>query len=417
MSSAAFWWLCLNLTSILILAFYSMLEMACVSFNKVRLQYYVSKGVKRAEWLNYLLHNPSRLFGTTLIGVNVALVVGSECAREFHQAIGLDPDLAPLSQVIIVLIFGELAPMFAARHYVENVAMLGVPIVYFSAKILTPILWGLGVISKLCNQLIGGHETQPNIFLSQDELQKILEKHGDERSPATESEDFNTITTNIFNLSMKDASQVMDSISTVPVIAANATLEQMRAVLEKNPAAEYLPVYHLNISNIVGIAFPRDMLRIPGTRKVRDYARSPWFITQNTKVMQILKQFRRNNQIVAIVLNAKGIAVGVINLYDIIEEIFGKNPLSMPRKNNLKKQKQLFIERTFPGDMKISEFNTQFGVVLSDQGNLTFSELMIKTLGHYPEVGESIFLPPFEITVKKATLREIKTIGITTHLR
>lgn len=415
MSLSAFLWLLLNLITIMILAFYSMMEMACVSFNKVRLQYYVSKGVKRAEWLSYLLHNPSRLFGTTLIGVNVALVIGSECAREFHQAIGLDPDLAPLTQVIIVLIFGELAPMFAARHYVENVAMLGIPIVYFSAKILTPFIWCLGVISKLFNQLIGGSETQTNIFLSQDEIQKILEEHGDERSQATESEEFNTITTNIFNLSMKDANHVMDPLSSVPVIAANATIEQMKILLEKNPHVEYLPVYHRNITNIIGIAFPRDMLRIPGTRKVRDYARNTWFITENTKVMQILKQFRRNNQVVAIVLNAKGIATGIINLYDITEEIFGKSPLSSSRKTNEKVQQQFIIDRTFPGDMKISEFNAQFGVVLSKEDDLTFSELLIQTLGYYPEVGESIYIYPFEITVKKATLREIKSVNVTTH--
>ena len=63
MDSSAVYWLIFNLLSIIVLAFYSMLEMACVSFNKIRLQYYVSKGNKQAIWLNYLLQHPSRLFG------------------------------------------------------------------------------------------------------------------------------------------------------------------------------------------------------------------------------------------------------------------------------------------------------------------------------------------------------------------
>lgn len=58
MNSHALYWLLLNLFSIIMLAFYSMLEMACVSFNRVRLQYYVSQGIKRAEWLNWLLQHP-----------------------------------------------------------------------------------------------------------------------------------------------------------------------------------------------------------------------------------------------------------------------------------------------------------------------------------------------------------------------
>ena len=63
----------LSLLAVVIQGFFSLFEMACVSFNRVRLQYYVSIGSHRASWLNYLLKRPSRLFGTTLIGVNTAL--------------------------------------------------------------------------------------------------------------------------------------------------------------------------------------------------------------------------------------------------------------------------------------------------------------------------------------------------------
>src|SRR5580658_9565833 len=110
---------------LIVQGFFAMIEMACVSFNKVRLQYYVSKGKKRALWLSFLLHHPAYLFGTTLIGVNTALVIGSEYSRRFYDAMGLSPDLAPLSQIVIVLIFAEISPMFAGRRYAEHVAMLG----------------------------------------------------------------------------------------------------------------------------------------------------------------------------------------------------------------------------------------------------------------------------------------------------
>lgn len=88
-----------------------MLELAAVSFNRVRLEYYVSKKIKRAVWLHYLLQKPSRLFGTVMLGVNVALQVGSQSAREFYSSIGLDPNWAPLSQVFLVVILAELTPL------------------------------------------------------------------------------------------------------------------------------------------------------------------------------------------------------------------------------------------------------------------------------------------------------------------
>ena len=60
----------LTLLAIVTQALFALFEMAAVSFNKMRLQYYVSKGDKRAIWLNDLLHHPGRLFGTALICIN-----------------------------------------------------------------------------------------------------------------------------------------------------------------------------------------------------------------------------------------------------------------------------------------------------------------------------------------------------------
>ena len=387
-----------------------MLEMACVSFNKVRLQYYVSKGNKRAIWLNYLLHHPTRLFGTTLIGVNIALVCGSEFARDFHTSIGLNPDLAPLSQILIVMIFGELAPMFAARRFAEHVALLGVPVIYISAKLMSPLLWILGLISKICNFLVGGRQSDPNIFLSLDELQKILEEMDEEKPYVGDNEEFNAISTNIFNLSTKNAGEIMEPLSAASRISSTATIGEMRGIIAKTNA-DYLLVYHRDATNIVGIAFPRDMIRISDTKRVRDYARAPWFITQNTKVMQILKQFRYNSQSVAIILDNQGRGVGIIQLYDIMEEIFGK-VAALSRKP----QTLLLIERTFPGNMKVGDFNVQFGVTLSDKTDLTLSELLTESLEHHPIVGESIFLDPFEISVKEASILGVKTVVINTRV-
>ncbi|NGX43310.1 MAG: hypothetical protein K940chlam7_01605, partial [Chlamydiae bacterium] len=293
MAYSAFWWLFFNVLSIIFLAFYSMMEMACVSFNKVRLHYYVNKGNRRAKWLNYLLHHPFRLFGTTLIGVNVAMVAGSECSREFHSAIGLNPGLAPLSQVIIVVIFGELAPMFAARHYAEHVAMLGVPLVYASARILTPALWIIGWITKFANLLVKSKKSRAEMLLSQEELQKILEEHADE-PPPTDTQDFNIITENIFRLRHKNAQQVMTPLYQYPRLPSNATIAQMKNIVKRTDA-DFIMIYYQEYTNIVGIAFPRDLLRIPESHRVRDHSRPPWFVTEQTRLTQILQQFQRNN--------------------------------------------------------------------------------------------------------------------------
>lgn len=412
MIMTAGWWLFFNFLTIIILAFYSMIEMACVSLNKVRLHYYVSQGDTRAIYLNSLLQNPSRLFGTTLIGVNVAMVVGSECAREFFSALGLSPDWAPLPQILLVVIFGELAPMFAARHYSEHVAMLGARLLYASATLMTPILAGINLISKIANRLLYQTNSEPDLFLSQEELQKILEEHGEEYSQDFDSEEFNTIAANIFHLRVKNATQIMTPLKAVPMIASNGTVVQMRAILKKT-GADYLLVYHNNQTNIVGLAFPRDLVRVPNTKRVRDYARPPWFVTENTKAMQILKQFRRNNQTVAVILNDQGAAVGVLNLDDLLEEIIGK----VDEGDTGVKLKRSFrlIERTLSGEMLVSEFNRQFEAELDETEDLTLAQFIASKLGHVPEEGDSIYIAPFEFEVKEASLLGAKTVLVTSR--
>lgn len=410
MITAAIYWMLLNILSIIVQAFYSMSEMACVSFNRVRLHYYVSKGQRRALMLSELLHNPSRLFGTTLIGVNVALFFGSECAREFHMAIGVNPDFAPLTQVFLVVIFAELAPMFAARGYAEHVAMLGIPLLYASTKVLTPFTWILGAITRLISR---GGSVESQIFLTQEELQKILEEQEEEQLYASDRDQFNAITSNIFSLSKKTAKQIMTPINRIVMVAANCTVDEARSVFAGSKIG-YLPIYQHQITNIVGIAFPRDLIRSPDSRKLREDARMPWFVTETTLLTHLLKQFRSNNQEAAIILDQQGNAIGVVTLDDVVEEILGKRGVLVGPKEAVKRR--IVIDRTFPGSMKVSDFNTQFGVTLDKDVDLTFEQLIEQRLGHHPRVGESLFVYPFELTVKETTLRGIKTISITSKI-
>lgn len=413
MEYSAIYWLIFNLLSIVVLAFYSMVEMACVSFNKIRLQYYVSKGVKQAIWLNYLLQHPSHLFGTTLIGVNIATVVGSECARQFHSAIGLSPDLAPLSQVILVVIFGELAPMFAARHYPEHVALLGVPLLYASAKIMSPILFVVSWISKIANLVTGKNEAVENIYLTQDELKKILEEKTDESIGGSESAEFSAITTSIFSLRNKNVRQAMQPLSLSTALPSNATVEQMENLLAKT-GIEFVPLYHREISNIIGIVYPRDALRSTENKRIRDYARPPWFVTETTTMTQILKQFRTNNENVAFILNHQGKAIGFVTLNDVISEIFGKISFAPAQETQKHLKKLMIIDKTFPGTMTVGEFNKRYHVLLDDDPTLTLSELIEGHLGRRAEKGDTVYLAPFELTVKEATMREIKSISVST---
>jgi putative hemolysin len=400
------------LSCLIVQGFFAMVEMACVSFNKVRLQYYVSRQNKRAIWLSFLLHHPALLFGTTLIGVNTALIIGSECARRFYDSIGLSPDLAPLSQIFLVLIFAEIAPMFAGRRYAEHVAMLGIPILFFFSILLRPVIWALDLLCQLVNRLIG-KPVAAGVYLSREELQNVIEEREETITTAPSKREFNTVVANIFSLKNKTAKDLMQPLTHVPLVPSFCTVGEMRDIVQ-DKHSPFLPIYHRNPQNIVAIAFPRDLLRLSKNRRIKEYARQPWFITESSSILQILKQFRRNNQSLAIVLSDKGLATGVLTLDEIIDEIFGRSDEWMSYEEMVPRAYHIVLDRTFESDTRLSDLNKQFNVHLTYQDAETLEELMTQALGHPPSKGESIRIDQFELTVEEASLLGAKMIQVRT---
>jgi CBS domain containing-hemolysin-like protein len=396
-------YLWLILLCLAVQGFFAMIEMACVSFNKVRLQYYVSKGKKRAVWISFLLHHPAYLFGTTLIGVNTALIVGSECARRFYGSVGLSPDLAPLTQIFLVLIFAEIAPMFAGRRYAEHVAMLGIPVLYFFSLLLRPVIWMLDAFCKGAMRLFGLKTPSGGAYLSREELQNIIEEREETVTAKPVVQEFDTVASNIFSLKNKSAKDLMQPLSEIGLAPSFCTVGEMRA-LAKEREIDFLPIYHRNPQNIVAIAFPRDLLRQGDAKKVRECGRAPWFIAENSSILHILKQFRRNNQSLAIVLNDKGLAAGILTLDQIIDEIFGQSDEWHSFSDMLPRAFHVVVDRTFPGDTLLKDFNKQFSVNLTYEDAETLDELMTKVLGHPPSKGESVRVDQFELTVEEASL-------------
>jgi CBS domain containing-hemolysin-like protein len=392
-------YLLLTILSIAVQGLFAFFEMACVSFNKVRLQYYVSLGTRRALWLNYLLKRPSRLFGTTLIGITASLMVGSECARHLYESMNLDPDWAPLTQVPLVVIFGELAPMFAARRHPEQAAMFCVPLMIFLARLLTPITWTFDAVSRLIHKSMSKQKEVP-LFLSREEVKMAFEEQ-------EEGEDeFNAAVSQIFQLKNLTAGQLMIPLSKVQMAPSHATLAEVRHLLSVH-YAPMIPIYHRFPHNIVAIAYLRNLLRLEETKKVIDAARSPWFVTRDTSILQLLQQFRRNNQNIAVILDPSGQATGILTLDQILAEIFGEETEAP-----VIEEATHYIERTLSGEMSVAEFNQQFDAELPVGSGDTLSDLILSELGHLPVKDEVVRIADFEFTIDEPTLLGIKTLSV-----
>lgn len=388
--------------------YFSMMEMALVSFNRVRLQYYIAQDKKYAMWISRLLSQPTILFGTTLIGVNASLQIGSECARRFYASLGLSPDFAPISQIILVVIFAELTPMFAARLHAEHVSRLGIRLLYFFSWVLYPAIWVLKYLTRLVNLFI---KSSPSFvsYLTREELQRAIEAREEKRDMKA-SRDFSAITNNIFALKMKSPKDLMVPLSDIVKMPDHSSINAIKEVLSHR-YVPFIALYHEEEDNIFGILFTRDLLRATKEVSVRNLARSTWFVTDKNSIHQILKQFRCNAQQLAVILDDHGKAKGIITLDSIVHEIFHANRNKTKTLGSSNQKKTVHIDRSFPSHMRIEELNRQYNLTLPNEHE-TLEDLMADALGHHPKKGDSVKLEGFTISLVESPLMVDKTIHI-----
>lgn len=398
MSSSTWLWLAVTLLCIVVQGIYSMLEVASISFNRVRLQYYVSRGIKRACWLQRLLQEPSRLFGAVMLGVNLALQVGSQSARELYRSFGLNPDWAPLTQIFFVVIVAELAPCFAARRYAEHVVMLGMPLLYATERLFSPLIWLIGKLTKWATRLSGVSESSG--LLSREEIQHVIENQEDN------PDNFSDIVFNLFSLRHRTIKELMVPLAKVEMVRSNVTIGALQQRLKGSTLA-HIPVYHDHPSQIVAMAYIRDLVRPPMHYYVRNFSRPPWFITESMQLMQVLKQFRENKQTVAVVLDTAGATIGLLERDKILQAIFGNLSEGETRTSSV-----AIIDRTFPGNFSIREFNETYSTQLQGDGATTLAQLLFLHLGHMPERGESVVIDGLEFTAEETSLLGTKLLSV-----
>lgn len=391
---AWFFFLLATLFSVLVQALFALFEMASLSVNRIRLQYYSRLGKKRALWLSSLLENPSRFFGTALIGINAALQVGSECSRKFYESIHLDPDLAPITQVFLVVIFGELVPMLIARRSPSDVALFLAPLMAVISRLLQPIIFLFDGFWRFLCWMMGIAKVTP-LFVSREEIMQVFEEEG--------HDELRDLTRRVFQLKSLSAGSLMIPLQQMIVAPVSATVEEVEILLK----GRYMPVmavYRFDPKNIIALVHTRDLLRLSSENRVIEKGRSPWFITQDASILSILEEFRRNNQSAAIVLDSLGGACGLLTLDHILANIFGEEP-----QDGLEEEHAIYVERTLSGEMPISDFNREFQAELPLTGT-SLSELVVGELGHLPGIGESVRIGSFVFTVLEPTLLGVKTL-------
>ncbi|HVO47432.1 MAG TPA: transporter associated domain-containing protein [Steroidobacteraceae bacterium] len=204
---------------------------------------------------------------------------------------------------------------------------------------------------------------------------------------------------------------------------------QMVCVRRDDPASTLLPVVvesgHSRFpvmdsdrDDIVGILLAKDLLRlcISDVRErfdIREYMRPSVFVPESKRLNVLLKDFRRNRNHMAIVVDEYGGVSGLVTIEDVIEQIVGEIDDEFDVEDDQNIRKEGDRQYTVRGVTRIDEFNEYFGSKLSEEeGFDTVAGLLMKQLGRLPRKGESASIDGFEFRVARADRRRIDALRV-----
>jgi magnesium and cobalt transporter len=177
------------------------------------------------------------------------------------------------------------------------------------------------------------------------------------------------------------------------------------------------PVMDEDRDDIVGILLAKDLLRLTVEKRerfdIREFMRPALFVPESKRLDVLLREFRRNRNHMAIVVDEYGGVSGLVTIEDVIEQIVGEIDDEFDVEDDQNIRRDAERQFTVRGVTRIAEFNEYFGARLSEEeGFDTVAGLLMKQLGHLPRRGESATIDGFEFRVLRADRRRIEALRV-----
>jgi CBS domain containing-hemolysin-like protein len=412
-------------------------EFALVRSRRTRLESMMRSGDSMARLVLKATSNLARMLSASQLGITLAslalgalteetlsvyftrLVTRLPFALELSVRVALGSMFAIAFVTYFHVVFGELAPRSVALTYPERVARWLVPPLFVFEYLMRPFAVTLSKSSELVLRAFG-QKPQPlqESLHSPDELRILVEQS--EESGVLETTDA-TLIEGVFEFSEKNAREVMTPRTDIDALSLDATLEETLTLVEESGRSRY-PVYEDTIDNIVGLVLAKDLIPVLHTRRPSEAApfalasimRPVHVVPGPREVEEVLADFKRLKEHMAIVLDEYGGTAGLVTMEDLLEEIVGEilDEYDEPPEPAEREGLDLVI---VPGNTNIGELNERYGLSVPDENYTTIGGFVFGALGRLPLVGDRVTAGGAVFTVREMDGRRIESLAVDLH--
>jgi CBS domain containing-hemolysin-like protein len=385
--------------------FFSSAETALFSISKAKAIHLAKeKGVINVL-IKKMKDDPHRLLSTILIGNNLVNVAASAMATAItiemvssnaKVAVGIATGV----MTFLILIFGEIFPKSVATRNNILIARLVILPIYWLSILFYPIIVFLNFIPKLTGKI----KRKPKV--TEEELMTIVEVVEEEGEIKEEEKE---LIHNIFEFDDTSASEIMMPRGDMFVIDIDEEFK-LEEVIQSGFTR--FPVIEGDVDHVIGILNIKDLFMHQATSSdlidVRKIMMEPFFVPENKKLDNLLQEFKRRKQHMAIVVDEHGGVSGLITLEDALEEIVGEiideTDKFEPHIVKLKPNEWRVL-----GKSEIDEVNETIEMNIPDTREYdTFSGYVLDQIGRIPQEKEEIQIGGFVVTVLEMDGNRIK---------
>ena len=412
--------------------FFVAAEYGLVTVRRTRLQELDAQGSRSARRVLRLLEAPPRFISSIQLGVTLSsLALGAIGEPVVSGLLKRPLDLLPQSwhtgvadTISVVLAFtiltyfhvvmGEIVPKSFTLEHPERVALLSAgPISAFHA-VFRPFIWVLVRSSAAVLRWFGVRAGSGLALVHSEEELKMLVTASREKGVLEEDEQ--EMLHKVFEFADKDAVDVMVPRPDVVAVRVDLPVPDMLRLVLAHPFTRY-PVYEGELDDIVGVLHVRDLFSALHERglqnmDVRSILRDAIMVPETKPLDELLAEFQRTSNHLAIVVDEYGSVEGLVTLEDLLEEIVGEigDEFDLPDAGVRRLGRgRVRIGGSFP----IDDFNERFGKHLPEDDYHTVGGFVFGELGRVPKVGDSVSFEDARFEVSATDGPRIREVDVT----
>jgi CBS domain containing-hemolysin-like protein len=407
---------CLILISLLFSAFFSGMELAFLSSNRLKIEVDKSKGTLLSKLHSVFYKNESKIIAFILLGNNISLVIyGISSAVILEPTIkgwGISSDsltllLQTLFSTLLVLVAAEFIPKSIVQFNPNKSLKIGTfPLFILYILLFIPthvILFFSWIILKTFGL---DQKTNQKVFSRVD-----LEHFVDDLSERIESEEISTddmtLLRNALDFSEVKARDCMIPRTEIISVDISDTLDAVKNLFIAKGLSKII-IYRDSIDNIIGYVHSSDMFKSP--KSIKQILLPIHFVPSVITGEELLEKFTEQSGNIAIVTDEYGGTAGMVTLEDVIEEIFGEIE-DEHDKDDLLEEKLSETQYRFSGRIEIDHINEQYDLKIPESEDYeTLGGLVLYELANIPEKNLKLKIDGFTFVVEEVTDRRIETI-------